>query len=370
MMSFCSDPHHVHLQRQGWLCSVLFHAIIGTGALALLSNVQVPVHQDSFTWNVAMVEAPKPEPNPEPKSEVLPEPKPTQPKQTKAQPSPPQRVAQPLQQKIVQEPVQAVQQTIQRQVTETVPTPTEVTTVNKTASVITQAVRQSETKQTVAPMTTREPVVQEEQIVTAKVAQAAAPLVTEPTVDRQAAHPVVRHQAIEAAVEQVAQPQQIVQSATVETAAEPVTPPQQTASRQAVETVVERAVTENASATAAPQQHATVEQSLSHVAPTKAVPATKVDYGWLMKALLGRIDQLKNYPHMARLNHWEGKVVLRAVIREDGQVIMVDVHESSGRSILDNDAIETLRKASPLKLDHPLGKPQVAILMPISYSLR
>ncbi len=73
---------------------------------------------------------------------------------------------------------------------------------------------------------------------------------------------------------------------------------------------------------------------------------------------------------MARMNRWEGKVILRAVIRDDGQVLMVDVQESSGRSILDNDAMETLKKASPLKLDYPLGKPQVAILMPISYSLR
>jgi protein TonB len=89
-----------------------------------------------------------------------------------------------------------------------------------------------------------------------------------------------------------------------------------------------------------------------------------------MKALLGRINELKNYPHLARINHWEGKVVLRAVIKDDGQVLMVDVQESSGRSILDNDAMETLRKASPLKLEHPLGKPQVAIVMPISYSLR
>ncbi|MBH0192610.1 MAG: energy transducer TonB [Nitrospira sp.] len=89
-----------------------------------------------------------------------------------------------------------------------------------------------------------------------------------------------------------------------------------------------------------------------------------------MKSLLGRINELKNYPHMARMNHWEGKVVLRAVIKDDGQVLMVDVQESSGRSVLDNDAMETLRRASPLKLEQPLGKPQVAILMPISYTLR
>lgn len=105
-------------------------------------------------------------------------------------------------------------------------------------------------------------------------------------------------------------------------------------------------------------------------ATSETAPAAKADYGWLMRALIGRIDELKNYPVMARMNRWEGKVILRAVIREDGQVLMVEVQESSGRSILDNDAMETLKQASPLRLDHPLGKPQVAILMPISYSLR
>jgi protein TonB len=123
----------------------------------------------------------------------------------------------------------------------------------------------------------------------------------------------------------------------------------------------------------APQQAAS-EQVITSAAPLQAGPAVKADvkadYGWLMKVLLGRINELKNYPHLARINHWEGKVLLRAVIKDDGQVLMVDVQEGSGRSVLDNDAMETLRKASPLKLDHPLGKPQVTILMPISYSLR
>ncbi|MCP9440188.1 MAG: TonB family protein [Nitrospira sp.] len=118
-----------------------------------------------------------------------------------------------------------------------------------------------------------------------------------------------------------------------------------------------------------PQETKSVEAVVA-TAPSQVPAAVKTDYTWLMKALLGRINELKNYPHLARINHWEGKVVLRAVIRDDGQVIMVDVQESSGRSILDNDAMETLRKASPLKLEQPLGKPQVAILMPISYSLR
>lgn len=136
----------------------------------------------------------------------------------------------------------------------------------------------------------------------------------------------------------------------------------------AVEPVAQQPLVQTTSET--PPQQPSAEQVVASATPFKAVPAAKADYGWLMRALLGRIDELKNYPVMARMNRWEGKVILRAVIRDDGQVLMVDVQESSGRSILDNDAMETLKKASPLKLDHPLGKPQVAILMPISYSLR
>ncbi len=146
-------------------------------------------------------------------------------------------------------------------------------------------------------------------------------------------------------------------------------PPLQTASVMTPEPP-RQVVTEPQPAAASVAQETKPIEAAVATAPSQAPVAAKADYAWLMKALLGRINELKNYPHLARINHWEGKVVLRAVIRDDGQVIMVDVQESSGRSILDNDAMETLRKASPLKLEQPLGKPQVAILMPISYSLR
>src|SRR2546423_5115296 len=52
--------------------------------------------------------------------------------------------------------------------------------------------------------------------------------------------------------------------------------------------------------------------------PGRPSPAAKPDYGWLAQALWSRIEQLKRYPQIARMNRWEGKVVLRAVIREDG----------------------------------------------------
>lgn len=103
--------------------------------------------------------------------------------------------------------------------------------------------------------------------------------------------------------------------------------------------------------------------------PGRPSPAAKPDYGWLAQALWSRIEQLKRYPHIARMNRWEGKVVLRAVIKEDGQLMELEVAESSGHQILDLDAIEIMRQASPLKLMHALGQPQVVVQVPISYRL-
>ncbi|MDF0643703.1 MAG: energy transducer TonB [Nitrospira sp.] len=95
----------------------------------------------------------------------------------------------------------------------------------------------------------------------------------------------------------------------------------------------------------------------------------QADYGWLRDTLWNRIQELKRYPALARSNHWEGKVVVAAVIREDGTVVGLRIAESSGRPILDQEALSVMRQASPLTLKHPLGKPQVTILIPISYRL-
>ncbi len=95
----------------------------------------------------------------------------------------------------------------------------------------------------------------------------------------------------------------------------------------------------------------------------------KVDYGWLAGAIRVRVEQLKHYPHIARANRWEGRVVLRAIIGEDGQLVDLKVAESSGHSVLDEAALEVLTKAAPLTLPQPLGRPQVVVQVPISYRL-
>lgn len=311
-------PDHTRLHRQGWVCSVVFHATMGACAVLLTSELTLSLESDSFQWNVALVESPALQPTVDPLPEINPEPE-----SAESMVIPPKPTAKPVQ-----------QQATQRQVTHVSQEVTEVIPVNQTAStVIAQAVEQHEVSRILEPVTTQKELVEEE-VVEEEVVEEEPPPVFE----------VASNEAVTSAVEPP------ISQSTADSAAQQ--PP--------VETIREPS----------PAQQPHTEQLVASTTSFKAAPAAKADYGWLMRALLGRIDELKNYPVMARTNRWEGKVILRAVIRDDGQVLMVDVQESSGRSILDNDAMETLKKASPLKLDHPLGKPQVAILMPISYSLR
>jgi protein TonB len=95
----------------------------------------------------------------------------------------------------------------------------------------------------------------------------------------------------------------------------------------------------------------------------------RTDFGWLAEALWSRVEKTKRYPQVARINHWEGKVVLRAVIREDGELLDLNVARSSGHAVLDEEALASVKQAFPLALSQSLGQPQVALQIPISYRL-
>lgn len=104
--------------------------------------------------------------------------------------------------------------------------------------------------------------------------------------------------------------------------------------------------------------------------PVRSSPAPQRDYGWLAETLRDRIEELKRYPPMARMNNWQGKVVLKFSVKDDGTVENLEVVQSSGHAVLDEAAMETIRRASPLPLKHELGKPRVTFQFPISYTLR
>ena len=108
---------------------------------------------------------------------------------------------------------------------------------------------------------------------------------------------------------------------------------------------------------------------IAALSPTPTNAPTKPDYGWLSEAILRRVEELKRYPAAARVDRAEGKVVVKAVIDEDGSIGEVEVFQSSGHPGLDKAAIETLRQAAPFHLPRPLGQPRMTIKIPMSYRL-
>ena len=108
---------------------------------------------------------------------------------------------------------------------------------------------------------------------------------------------------------------------------------------------------------------------IAAISPAPSNAPTKRDYGWLSEAIVRRVEELKRYPASARVDRAEGKVVVKAVINEDGSIGEVEVFQSSGHPGLDKAAVETMRQAAPFHLPRPLGQPRMTIKIPMSYRL-
>lgn len=95
----------------------------------------------------------------------------------------------------------------------------------------------------------------------------------------------------------------------------------------------------------------------------------KPDFGWLSEIISKRVEELKRYPAMARADRLEGRVVIRAVVKDDGHLADIQIAKSSGHETLDRAAIEVLQQAFPVPMLRALGKPRVTIHVPLSYRL-
>jgi periplasmic protein TonB len=71
------------------------------------------------------------------------------------------------------------------------------------------------------------------------------------------------------------------------------------------------------------------------------------------------------YPIIARKKGWQGTVIVSFVVSKDGMVQEVQIKESSGFSILDQSAVNTIKKAAPF----PPPPARAELIVPINYSL-
>jgi protein TonB len=83
----------------------------------------------------------------------------------------------------------------------------------------------------------------------------------------------------------------------------------------------------------------------------------------VLRAIRSQIEKAKAYPEAARRDGLEGTVDLRFRITPAGWVETVEIVHSSGHAILDESALQTVRRAAPY--------PVIAgwIRLPLAYRL-
>jgi TonB family protein len=109
---------------------------------------------------------------------------------------------------------------------------------------------------------------------------------------------------------------------------------------------------------------------MSHAHPEQSKPV-KVDYGWLSDLMAKWIEDLdKRYPVMLRTEGIQGKVTLTALLHGDGTLSDVRVAKSSGNTMLDQVAVEDVRKGPPITLARPLERPHMPVKFSIIYDLK
>ncbi len=117
------------------------------------------------------------------------------------------------------------------------------------------------------------------------------------------------------------------------------------------------------------QEPEPTQVALAPTSPSPNAAVTKPDLSWLQDTLMRRIESFIQYPAEARLNHMEGRVLVRLVIEGTGHIVSVAIAKSSGYPVLDQAALDTLRRASPILLSQPLPKSSVTIQIPLRYRL-
>ncbi|MDH4326960.1 MAG: TonB family protein [Nitrospira sp.] len=81
-------------------------------------------------------------------------------------------------------------------------------------------------------------------------------------------------------------------------------------------------------------------------------------------------DLDKRYPVMLRTEGIQGKVILSALLHEDGTLSDVRVAKTSGNAMLDQVAVEDVKKGPPISLSHPLDRPHMPVKFSIIYDLK
>ena len=125
------------------------------------------------------------------------------------------------------------------------------------------------------------------------------------------------------------------------------------------------------SAPAAPA--AAKSESPAAATPLAASPET-ADAGTLAQYRLQLISvakRYKRYPRVAMDNNWEGTADIRMVIGANGMIASLVVRKGSGHEVLDQEAVQWIRKAKPLApIPAALRGKEFTVDIPVIFNLK
>ena len=116
-----------------------------------------------------------------------------------------------------------------------------------------------------------------------------------------------------------------------------------------------------------PPAPAEVISKIPNIVPQEQVTQYLESYSSL---LANAIAKYKQYPKIAQMRGWQGTVIADLEIDSKGSVMSVKIKKSSTYEILDNEALEMIKKASPFPPppENLRGK-NFNVLVPISFKL-
>lgn len=87
--------------------------------------------------------------------------------------------------------------------------------------------------------------------------------------------------------------------------------------------------------------------------------------------LIARVNEHRQYPMLARVRGWQGTVIVDVRIGAVGEVVSLAIARSAGHEVLDQQAMQMIRDASPLPAPaHADASQPLLVQLPITFSLR
>jgi len=119
-----------------------------------------------------------------------------------------------------------------------------------------------------------------------------------------------------------------------------------------------------------PEETAPIEEVQEYIPPQPSPEVVKKVTDSYTNQLTRAIAQQKKYPKIAQMRQWQGEVLLNIEIDPQGNLVKANILEESRYKILNNEAIDMVKRASPFpQPPEELRLKNFTVLVPISFKL-